>query len=117
MRMFGGLALAVLVLAGCETKPATGPLATMPTGTAESTLRQQQLQGAVSGANPGTQNPVATGANVGTTGIVRQGDGAGTVGGNVAGQRADGSVERPGVGAPSPQGGAVTNPRRKKKSS
>ena len=43
-RTFGALALVTLLVAGCDTTPKSGPLATMPTGTNESLLRQQQLQ-------------------------------------------------------------------------
>ena len=43
-RTLGGLALVTLLMTGCDTTPKSGPLATMPTGTNESLLRQQQLQ-------------------------------------------------------------------------
>ncbi|WP_165943557.1 hypothetical protein [Roseicella aquatilis] len=114
-RMLGGLALATLMLAGCETKPATGPLATQPTGTAESLLRQQQLQNIQSDPSRAMQNPTAVGANPGVGGIVREGTGTGGAGGAVAGQRTDGTIDRE-AGAPSTQGSspqAVARQRKK----
>ena len=78
-RTLGALALVTLFAAGCETQRARGPLATMPTGTNESVLRQQQLRNIQQDPNRAMQNPAVTGVNPGTTGIVR----------------------RPGVGAPS----------------
>lgn len=98
----GVAALGTLALAACEPGTSSGPLATQPTGTVESTLRQQQLQNIQSGANPGVQNPVATGVTV--EGIQRQGTGAGTTAaGGVTGVNPGvGGIERTGVGAPPP---------------
>jgi hypothetical protein len=103
MRTLGTLgiaALATVSLAACEAGTSSGPLATQPTGTVESQLRQQQLQNIQSGANPGVQNPVAT--SVGVGGIERQGVGAGsTAAGGVTGVNPGvGGIERQGVGAP-----------------
>lgn len=97
----GGLALVTLLIAGCDTTPKQGPLATMPTGTTESLLRQQQLQNVQSDPNRAMQNPVALGANPGVGGIERAATGgSGSAAGAVAGQRTDGSIARPGTGAP-----------------
>ena len=109
-RTLGGLALVTVLIAGCDTTPTTGPLSTMPTGTSESLLRQQQLQNAQQ--NPGMQNPVATGASPGVGGIERAATGGtGSAGGQVGGMRSDGSIVRPG-GAPSTQSTVPSNPRR-----
>jgi len=98
MRALGGIALATLALAACEPKQPTGsPIALTP-GTREEQLRQLQLQGATSGANPGVQNPVATGRDV--SGIVRQGTGSGSTAAGTSGMNPDGTLIRPGVGAP-----------------
>jgi hypothetical protein len=100
-RTLGALALVTLLIAGCETKPSSGPLATMPTGTNESLLRQQQLQNVQSDPNRAMQNPVATGASPGAAGIERAATGGrGSAAGVVAGQRTDGTIARPGTGAP-----------------
>lgn len=100
----GMLAAAGLLLAGCDTTPQRGPLATMPTGTTESTLRQQQLQAIQSDPNRAMQNPVATGANPGTTGIERAatgGTGNAAAGAPVAVNPGTTGIQRaPGVGAP-----------------
>lgn len=103
-RTLGGIALATLLIAGCETERARGPLATMPTGTRESDMRQQQLRNIQQDPNRAMQNPPVTGVNPGTTGIERASTG-GT--GNVtAGAPAEvnpgttGVVRRRGVGAP-----------------
>jgi hypothetical protein len=47
----GGLALIMLGLTACEPSRQTGPLSTMPTGTNESLLRQQQLRSAQQDGN------------------------------------------------------------------
>lgn len=100
----GGLALVTLGLAACEPARNTGPLATQPTGTTESLLRQQQLQNAQQDPSRAMQNPVATGASPGTTGIQRA-PGTGT-GGTGAGAPVQvnpgaGGIQRaPGIGAP-----------------
>jgi len=98
----GVAALGTLALAACEPDRSSGPLATQPTGTVESTLRQQQLQNIQSGANPGVQNPLATSASPGVGGIERQGVGAGSTaaGGVTAVNPGVGGIERTGVGAP-----------------
>ena len=103
IRSLGAGAVAVLLIAGCDTTPSRGPLATMPTGTNESVLRQQQLQNIQSGANPGTQNPVVTGVNPGVSGIERAPmGGGGTVGAGTPTAVNPGTtgIVRPGVGAP-----------------
>ena len=111
-RTIGGLALATLLMAGCETTPKSGPLATMPTGTNESLLRQQQLQNVQSDPNRAMQNPGVTAVNPGAGGIERSTTGgAGSVGGQVGGMRSDGTIVRPG-GAPSTQTTVPSNPRR-----
>jgi hypothetical protein len=98
MRALGGIALVTLALAACDSAtPKTSPIGLTP-GTREEQLRQLQLQGATSGANPGVQNPVATGRDVG--GIVRQGTGTGSTAAGVGGMNPDGTLIRPGVGAP-----------------
>lgn len=81
-RTLGGLALVTLLVAGCEGQQrARGPLATMPTGTNESVLRQQQLRNIQQDPNRAMQNPSVTGVNPGTTGIERaQTGGTGGVG-------------------------------------
>jgi hypothetical protein len=113
MRTLGGIALVTLLVAGCEaSNNPVGPGSTLPTGTAESLLRQQQIQNAQQGANTGTQNPGVTTVNPGVGGIERaQTGGAGSVGGQVGGMRSDGTVVRPG-GAPSTQTMVPSNPRR-----
>lgn len=101
MRILGGLALVTLLAAGCETTPSRGPLATMPTGTAESLLRQQQLRNAQQ--NPGMQNPVVTGASPGVGGIERAptgGRGNVTAGAPSEVNPGTTGIVRPGVGAP-----------------
>jgi hypothetical protein len=101
----GVAALGTLALAACQPDQSTGPLRTQPTGTAESLLRQQQLQNIQSGANPGVQNPVAVGASPGVGGIERAGTGAGSTaaGAPVAvNPGTTGIIQQPGVGAPQP---------------
>ena len=111
-RTLGGLALATLLMAGCETTPKSGPLATKPTGTNESLLRQQQLQNVQSDPTRAMQNPGVTAVNPGAGGIERSTTGgAGSVGGQVGGMRSDGTVVRPG-GPPSTQTTVPSNPRR-----
>ena len=103
-RTRGGLALVTLFAAGCETQQARGPLATMPTGTNESVLRQQQLRNIQQDPNRAMQNPTVTGVNPGTTGIERAqmgGTGNVTAGAPTAvNPGTTGVVRRPGVGAP-----------------
>ena len=114
MRTLGGAALVAILAAGCNSvTPAqsTGPIALTP-GTVEYQLRQQQLQNIRSGANAGTQNPTVTDVNPNVGGIERAATGgAGSAGGNVGGLRTDGTIERPGAGAPSTQ--SVPAPRRR----
>lgn len=99
--VLGGLGLLAMLVAGCDTTPKQGPLSSMPTGTTESLLRQQQLQNVQSDPNRAMQNPVATGANPGVGGIERAATGgSGSAAGVVAGQRTDGTIARPGTGAP-----------------
>ena len=111
IRALGGIALAVAMLAGCDSiKPydSTSPIG-LTSGTVQDQLRQQQLQNAKQ--NPGIQNPVATGVNPGVGGIERQGAGSGSAGGTVAGLNTDGTINRPDSGAPSTQ----SMPRKRKK--
>jgi hypothetical protein len=112
MHMLGGIALVTLLVAGCgSTTPAsnTGPISLTP-GTVEYQMRQQQLQNIRSGANAGTQNPTVTGVNPSVGGIERATTGGtGSAGGNVGGLRTDGTIERPGAGAPATQ--SVPAPR------
>lgn len=114
IRRLGGVALMSALVAGCSSvTPAqnTGPVALTP-GTVEYQLRQQQLQNAQSGVNTGMQNPVVTNVNPGAGGIERATvGGAGSSGGNLGGLRTDGTVERPGAGAPATQ--SVPTPRRR----
>jgi outer membrane murein-binding lipoprotein Lpp len=111
-RTLGALALVTLLVAGCDTTPKSGPLATMPTGTNESLLRQQQLQNVQSDPSRAMQNPGVTAVNPGAGGIERATTGGtGSMGGQVGGMRSDGTVVRPG-GAPSTQGTVPNNPRR-----
>lgn len=97
MRALGGIALITLAVAGCEASQSTSPISLTP-GTVEEQLRQRQLEGARSGANPGVQNPVATGRDV--SGIVREGTGSGSTAAGTTGLNTDGTLRRPGVGAP-----------------
>src|SRR5215212_4229775 len=62
MRTLGGIALTTFLLAGCQpdTSRSTTPIALTP-GTPEYDMRQQQLRGLQTGANPGMQNPGVTG--------------------------------------------------------
>lgn len=116
MRTFGGLALATLVLVGCESATPMTPLSTMPTGTVESQLRQQQLRGATTGANPGTTGGGVTGrTDLDNLSAVRGTGGTGSSGANVSGMRTDGTVVRDNVGAPATQDQpAPARPRRKR---
>ena len=114
MRTLGGVALVSILAAGCNSvTPAqnTGPVALTP-GTVEYQLRQQQLQNMRSGVNAGTQNSAVTAINPSVGGIERaETGGVGSTGGNVGGLRTDGTIERPGAGAPSTQ--SVPTPRRR----
>ena len=108
------IALASLLVIGCNATPdkTTGPISLTP-GTTEYQMRQQQLQNVRSGANSGTQNAPVTAINPSVGGIERAptgGSGTGSTGGNVGGLRTDGTIERPGAGAPSTQ--SVPAPRR-----
>ena len=110
----GSIALASLLVVGCNSvtpDKTTGPIALTP-GTTEYQMRQQQLQNVRSGANTGTQNAPVTAINPSVGGIERAptGVGTGSTGGNVGGIRTDGTIERPGAGAPSTQ--SVAAPRR-----
>lgn len=95
---------AVVLLAACE-RPTPAPRAdtpmTLTPGTVGYQLREQQLQNAQSGANPGWQNPVATERSV--RGIERAGPGTGTTGAGApvaVNPGTTGVVRGPGVGAP-----------------
>ena len=108
----GGLALAVLFLAGCEPAKTTTPIALTP-GTVEYQLRQQQLQNMQSDTGRGMQNPAVTGVSPSVGGIERApAGGTGGAGGNLGGIRTDGTIQRPGAGAPSTQSMVPANPRR-----
>jgi hypothetical protein len=113
-RSLQGITLVSLLVAGCDSvTPAssTGPIALTP-GTVEYQLRQQQLQNARSGANPGIQNPAVTNVNPSVDGIERaETGGTGSTGGAIGGMRSDGTVVRPG-GAPATQTTVPANPRR-----
>jgi hypothetical protein len=112
-RVSGGLALAAILLAGCEPAPKpTTPISLTP-GTVEYQLRQQQLQNVQSDPNRAMQNPVVTGASPGVGGIERAPTGgAGGAGGAVGGLRTDGTIQRPGSGPPQSQSMVPANPRR-----
>ncbi|MDO9708887.1 hypothetical protein [Paracraurococcus lichenis] len=100
----GGLALVVLGLAACEPSSQSGPLSTMPTGTNESLLRQQQLRNAQQDPSRAMQNPTVTNVSPGAAGIERaQTGGAGGTGAGapVSVSPGAGGIERaPGIGAP-----------------
>ncbi|RAI57653.1 hypothetical protein [Roseicella frigidaeris] len=103
-RVMGGLLLASLALAACEPKQASGPLSTMPTGTTESLLRQQQLRNMQADPSRGMQNPTVTNVSPGAAGIERSATGG--AGGTGAGAPvtvnpgAGGIVRGTGIGAP-----------------
>ncbi|WP_165943558.1 hypothetical protein [Roseicella aquatilis] len=100
----GGLALVTFGVTACEPANKTGPLATQPTGTAESLLRQQQLRNMQSDQGRAMQNPVATGASPGVSGIQRAptgGSGGTGAGAPVEVNPGAGGITRaPGIGAP-----------------
>ena len=102
IRTLGGLALCTVVLAACEPGTSSGPLASQPTGTVESTLRQSQLQQMQADPGRAMQNPVAVSASPGVGGIERAGVGAGGAGAGAptAVNPGVGGIERAGVGAP-----------------
>ena len=102
-RILGCAALAVLLLAGCQSSRQQGPLSTMPTGTNESLLRQQQLRNMQQDPNRAMQNPAVTSVNPGVGGIERaQTGGTGGVGAGAPTAVNPGTtgIVRPGVGAP-----------------
>ena len=108
VRIFGGLALSALFVAACQPQQARGPLATMPTGTNESVLRQQQLRNMQQDPNRAVQNPPVVAVNPGTTGIVREPayTGEGSVGAGppaAVNPGTTGITRQRGVGAPSPR--------------
>jgi hypothetical protein len=92
-----------LLLAGCEpAPPPTSPISLSP-GTVEYQLRQQQLQNARSGVNPGIQNPLVTNVSPGVGGIERAqtgGTGNVTAGAPTAVNPGTTGITREGVGAP-----------------
>jgi hypothetical protein len=103
-RRLGGLALVSLIVAGCEPAPRQNTPISLTPGTVEYQLRQQQLQNARSGVNPGIQNPAVTNVSPGAGGIERaQTGGTGNV---TAGAPVDvapgvgGITRQQGVGAP-----------------
>jgi hypothetical protein len=69
LNTIGGLVAGAAVLAACQPQTQRSPV--NYGGMQEQQLRTLQREGAMSGTNPGVQNPVATGANPGTTGIER----------------------------------------------
>ena len=105
----GLILMGAIALGGCEAQTGGGagaaPLAAQPTGTVESTLRQNQLQNIQSGANPGMRNAPVTTASPGVGGIQRDPGGAGSVAaGGVNATQVNpgaGGIVRQGVGAPS----------------
>ena len=109
MRILGGIVLATVLLAGCQadTSRSTTPIALTP-GTPEYDMRQQQLRGIQSGANPGMQNPGVTGRSSldemqrrpqsGGTGNVAAPIVPGT--GRITGGLGNADVQRQGGGAP-----------------
>ena len=105
IRSLGTLGLVALAVTACQVQPyqSTSPLPNT-TGTVQEQLRQIQLQNALSGANPGVQNPAVVGVNPGTTGIVRApagGEGNVTAGAPTAVNPGTSGIRRqPGVGAP-----------------
>jgi hypothetical protein len=103
-RSIGGLIFATLALAACEPQKASGPLSTMPTGTTESLLRQQQLRNMQADPSRGMQNPTVTTANPGVGGIERAptgGSGGTGAGAPIAvSPGAAGITRGPGIGAP-----------------
>jgi hypothetical protein len=103
-RTLGGLALVTLLVAGCEPAKNTGPLSTMPTGTNESLLRQQQLRNIQQDPSRAMQNPTVTGASPGVGGIERAPTGgAGGVGAGApieVSPGVGGITRAPGIGAP-----------------
>ena len=112
IRHFGSLAVAALLLAGCEPAKPTTPIALTP-GTVEYQLRQQQLQNVQSDPSRGMQNPGVTGVNPSVGGIERApAGGSGGAGSTLGGIRTDGTIQRPGSGAPSTQTMVPANPRR-----
>ncbi|GAA0596329.1 hypothetical protein GCM10009416_38360 [Craurococcus roseus] len=108
VRIFGGLALSALFVAACQPQQARGPLATMPRGTNESVLRQQQFRNMQQDPDRAVQNPPVVGVNPGTTGIVRApaSTGEGSVGAGppvAVNPGTTGITRERGVGAPSPR--------------
>ena len=109
MRTLGGIALTTVLLAGCQadTSRGTTPIALTP-GTPEYDMRQQQLRGIQSGANPGMQNPGVTGRSsldemqrrpqAGGTGSVAAPIVPGT--GRITGGLGEAEVQRQGGGVP-----------------
>jgi hypothetical protein len=102
-RISGGLALAVTLLAGCEPAPKPASPISLSPGTVEYQLRQQQLQNARSGVNPGIQNPAVTNVSPGAAGIERAttgGTGSTAAGAPTAVNPGTTGITRQGVGAP-----------------
>ena len=109
MRTLGGITLTTFLLAGCQadTSRSTTPIALTP-GTPEYDMRQQQLRGIQSGANPGMQNPGVTGRSsldqmerrpqTGGTGSVAAPIVPGT--GRITGGLGEADVQRQGGGTP-----------------
>ena len=100
----GGFALVMLGLTACEPSKETGPLSTMPTGTNESILRQQQLRNIQQDPSRAMQNPTVTGVSPGVGGIERAptgGTGGAGAGYPVGVNPGVGGITRaPGIGAP-----------------
>ncbi|MBD0275093.1 MAG: hypothetical protein ICV73_24600 [Acetobacteraceae bacterium] len=92
------------VLGACQPQTQRSSIGQNYGGMQERQLRDVQMQGVQSGANPGTQNPVATGASPGTAGIQRAPtDGTGNVGAGAptaVDPGTTGITRQRGVGAP-----------------
>ena len=109
MRTLGSIALTTFILAGCQadTSRSTTPIALTP-GTPEYDMRQQQLRGVQSGANPGMQNPGVTGrSSLDQMERQPQTSGTGSVAapivpgtGRITGGLGEAEVQRQGGGAP-----------------
>ena len=97
-----GASLAAFSSPAASRRPSRLRPISLTPGTVEYQLRQQQLQNMQSDPNRGMQNPAVTGVNPGVGGIERaQTGGTGGAGGAIGGLRTDGTIQRPGSGAPS----------------
>ena len=111
IRISTSLVTVAIAVAACEPARTTTPIALTP-GTAEYQLRQQQLQNMQGTPGRAIQNPMVTGVNPNVGGIERASTGGtGTSGGALGGIRTDGSIQRPGAGAPATQMMVPESPR------